>query len=399
MTSFSSSNEFDFSKWDFPAERIWLHKPSGEITWKICTFVPLIAFGLYGNFTMVYLIATNRSLRSPTNLIIANMAVADLLTLAICPAMFMLNDFYQNYQLGCVGCKLEGFLVVVFLITAVLNLSVVSYDRLTAIVLPMETRLTIRGVQVVVVCTWILGILLASPLALYRSYRVRIWKNFTERYCKENTSILPKYWYVLITILVWLPLGIMLICYIAIFYKLDRYEKRVLSRENPLTVSYKRSVAKTLFIVVVVFAVLRLPFTILVVLREKYFDEDVSVSSGMQLFWYISQYLMFLNAAVNPLIYGFNNENFRKAYYQISWVRRWKDASKMKKASGSKHCCYCAFMKKGERKAEEPQQPANVDKDLSKDISIEEPTAKTTERIRDDPADSLAPEIEADGFI
>lgn len=213
--------QFDFSKWDFPSERIWLHKPNGEITWKIATFLPLIAFGLYGNFTMVYLIAANRSLRTPTNLIIANMAVADLLTLLVCPAMFMLNDFYQNYQLGCVGCKLEGFLVVVFLITAVLNLSVVSYDRLTAIVLPMETRLTVRGAQIVVVCTWVLGILLASPLALYRSYRVRIWKNFTERYCKENTSILPKYWYVLITILVWLPLGIMLICYIAIFYKVS----------------------------------------------------------------------------------------------------------------------------------------------------------------------------------
>jgi len=142
--------------------------------------------------------------------------------------MFMLNDFYQNYQLGYVGCKMEGFLVVVFLITAVLNLSVVSYDRLTAIVLPMETRLTVRGVQIVVVCTWILGILFASPLALYRAYRVRIWKNFTERYCKENTSILPKYWYVLITILVWLPLGIMLICYIAIFYKVSEDSSLIL---------------------------------------------------------------------------------------------------------------------------------------------------------------------------
>ncbi|XP_043663044.1 allatostatin-A receptor [Drosophila teissieri] len=400
MALFSSSDDFDFGKWDFPAERIWLHKSNGEITWKICTFVPLIAFGLYGNFTMLFLIATNRSLRSPTNLIIANMAVADLLTLAICPAMFMVNDFYQNYQLGCVGCKLEGFLVVVFLITAVLNLSVVSYDRLTAIVLPMETRLTIRGVQIVVVCTWVSGILLASPLAFYRSYRVRVWKNFTERYCKENTSVLPKYWYVLITILVWLPLGIMLICYIAIFYKLDRYEKRVLSRENPLTVSYKRSVAKTLFIVVVVFAALRLPFTILVVLREKYFGEDVSVSSGMQLFWYISQYLMFLNAAVNPLIYGFNNENFRRAYYQISWVRRWRFAAKMKKVSGTpNHCCYCAFMKKGRRSPEAAQQAGNVKEDISKDISSEKQSAKSTKIMQNNPTDLLASEIEADGFI
>ncbi|KAH8270836.1 hypothetical protein KR018_006378 [Drosophila ironensis] len=393
--------QFDFSKWDFPAERIWLHKPEAEITWKIATFLPLIAFGLYGNLMMVYLIAANRSLRSPTNLIIANMAFADLLTLTICPAMFMVNDFYQNYQLGCVGCKMEGFLVILFLIAAVLNLSAVSYDRLTAIVLPRETRLTMRGAQIVVVCTWILGILLASPLAFYRSYKVRVWKNFTERYCKENTVVLPKYWYVLITILVWLPLGIMLICYIAIFYKLDRYEKRVLSRENPLQVSYKRSVAKTLFIVVVVFAALRLPFTILVVLREKYYNEDISVSNGMELFWYISQYLMFLNAAVNPLIYGFNNENFRRAYNQTALVRRCRDAARMgKKSYSSDHCCYCAFMKKGKlaKNSEESSTPDNVETDMSRELSSF-PTAQTTERIRDDPGESQFAKFEADGFI
>ncbi|XP_022224654.2 neuropeptide Y receptor type 2 [Drosophila obscura] len=397
----ATSSEFDFSKWDFPAERIWLHKSNEEIAWKICTFVPLIGFGLYGNCIMIYLIAVNKSLRSPTNLIIANMAVADLLTLSICPAMFMVNDFYQNYQLGCVGCRMEGFLVVVFLITAVLNLSVVSYDRLTAIVLPRETRLTVRGAQIVIVCTWIGGVLLASPLALYRAYRVRVWKNFTERYCKENTDVLPKYWYVLITILVWLPLGIMLICYIAIFYKLDRYEKRVQNRENPLTVSYKRSVAKTLFIVVVVFAVLRLPFTILVVLREKYYSADTTVNSGMQLFWYLSQYLMFLNAAVNPLIYGFNNENFRRAYYHISCVRRRREAAKLKESSRRQHhCCYCAFMKKKrqqqqQQEEEVQQQPKNVEVDLSKEITTSEPLA----RIGESSEDVAVAEIEAEGFI
>lgn len=211
--------QFDFSQWDFPVERIWWHKSYSNIAWKICTFVPLILLGLFGNFILIYLIATHRSLRTPTNLIISNMAIADFLTLLVCPILFLINDFYQNYQLGGVGCKLEGFLVVVFLITGVLNLSAVSYDRLTAIVLPRETRLTLRGARIVISCTWVAGVLLSLPLALYRVYRVRIWRNFTERYCKENTQVLPNYWYVLITVLVWLPLGIMLICYTAIFIK------------------------------------------------------------------------------------------------------------------------------------------------------------------------------------
>ncbi|XP_061402067.1 neuropeptide FF receptor 2 [Musca vetustissima] len=316
----SDDSQFDFSKWDFPEDRIWLHIPESEMIIKICTFVPVLIFGLIGNYIIVRLIVKNRALRTPTNLIIANMAVADLLTLLICPSMFLINDFYQNYLLGSVGCKLEGFLEGAFLITAVLNLSAVSYDRLTAIVLPSEARLTMRGAKIVIFFTWLAGILIALPLAIYRTYKfqVRHWKNFTEMYCKENPNILPKYWYVLITVMVWLPLAIMLICYTAIFYKLDRYEKRVLNREHPLTVSYKKTVARTLFIITIVFVVLRLPFTILVIMRDRIIANTESmIKSSFRIFWYISQYLMFLNAAINPVIYGYTNDNFRRAYEQL----------------------------------------------------------------------------------
>lgn len=429
--------QFDFSQWDFPAERIWRHKPIEEIAWKVCSFLPLIIFGLYANCILVYLIATNRALKSPTNLIIANMAVADFLTLLICPIMFLINDFYQNFQLGCVGCKLEGFLVVVFLITAVLNLSVVSYDRLTAIVLPQETRLTLPGVKIVIACTWLAGLLLALPLAIYREYRVRIWLNFTERYCKENTNVLPKYWYVLITVLVWLPLSIMLICYTAIFVKvralatnrlsyiratctednrysayfynayayishffpnltysqLDRYEKRVLSRENPLTVNYKRSVAKTLFIVVTVFGVLRLPFTIFVVQRETYYKTEASVDCSVQYFSYFAQYLIFVNAAVNPIIYGFNNANFRRAYAQIGCVKRRRAAT-----AGRVHrCCYCDFVRN--RKCAPVNAELNLQRDMSQTAAEETKKLDETSGTFANADESLMTHLNSEGYI
>ncbi|CAD7012609.1 unnamed protein product [Ceratitis capitata] len=338
----------NYSNINFPEDRIWVHIPDWEMTLKIATFLPVIIFGLYGNFVILQLIVLNRALRTPTNMLVGNMAVADLLTLIICPVMFMINDFYQNYQLGSMGCKLEGFLDVAFLITAVLNLSTVSYDRLTAIVLPSETRLTMWGVRFVIAFTWLGGFLIALPLALYRTYKVRQWKNFKEMYCKENPEILPKYWYVLITVMVWLPLSVMLICYSAIFYKLDRYEKRVLNREHPLTVSYKKTVAKTLFIVVIVFIALRLPFTILVILRDQYLNtNDGTVNASFHIFWYISQYLMFLNAAVNPLIYGFNNDNFRRAYDQTPLCSCYKQRRNEIDVKKSSCCngCMCSVIK------------------------------------------------------
>lgn len=143
------------------------------------------------------------------------MVTADTITLLFCPVMFICRDFFQNFVLGAIGCNMEGYLqgnfifggvaisllnaftknlkwlcfyllissigenhrLVTFLITAVLNLCAVSYDRLTAIVLPRESRITMRGAKIIMVFTWLTGFTLAMPLAIYRNYRVR--KKFT----------------------------------------------------------------------------------------------------------------------------------------------------------------------------------------------------------------------------
>lgn len=76
------------------------------------------------------------------------------------------------------------------LITAVFNLCAVTYERLTAIVLPMETRLTIFGTKIVMACTWVGGFTLAVPLAVYRTYRVRAF--FTVKLMKINLILIGK---------------------------------------------------------------------------------------------------------------------------------------------------------------------------------------------------------------
>ncbi|KFB47432.1 hypothetical protein ZHAS_00015377 [Anopheles sinensis] len=312
----------DFTVYDYPRE-IWRLKPAWEVALKTVTFLPVILFGVLGNAILCYIIVEIRALRTPTNLLIANLAVADLATLVVCPLMFMFHDFYQNYVLGAIGCNTEGFLEGSLLITSVLCLCAISYDRLTAIVFPKRSRLTKRGTIVLIVVSWACGFLLALPLSMYRAYRERQWKNYLETYCAENTTFLPSYWHVLIGALVWFPLLVMVCCYSLIFLKLDRYERRVLRKEHPISVSYKRKVAKTLFIVLIVFVLLRIPFTTLVFIRyNRFLNDNVNqIGSDFEILWYVSHYLMFLNAALNPLIYGLTNENFRKAFRKIRLAR------------------------------------------------------------------------------
>lgn len=131
------------------------------------------------------------------------------------------------------------------------------------------------------------------------------------------------YWHVLISAIVWFPLGVMIICYSAIFLKLDRYEQKVLRRENPISVSYKTKVAKMMFTVLVVFVLLRVPFTTLIFIRNQMLKETKvnQVQGAFTTLWYCSHYLMFCNAAINPIIYGLTNDNFRKAYRQTPLIR------------------------------------------------------------------------------
>lgn len=115
------------------------------------------------------------------------------------------------------------------LLTAVFSLVAVSYDRLTAIVLPTETRLTVFGARIVMLLSWLFGILMSIPLSLYRAYKERQWLNVLETYCWEDPIFLPMYWHVIISALVWFPLCVMVICYTAIFWKVYIIEHTALN--------------------------------------------------------------------------------------------------------------------------------------------------------------------------
>lgn len=197
-----------------------------------------------------------------------------------------------------------------------LNHANYSYERLTAIAFPMQARLTFKQTKIVIAASWICGLILSSPLAIFRSYKERQWRNFLEAFCYEDLNILPVYWHILIVALVWIPLGVLVFCYSTIFIKLDQYEKMRKKRIHPLTISYKRKFAKTLFIVLVTFIILRIPFTSIVFMRSNMLqhNEMNQVEGSFQVMWYISRYLIFLNCALTPCVYGITNENFRRAF-------------------------------------------------------------------------------------
>lgn len=317
----------DYSQEEFPPDMIWEMLPFREILIKTMTLAPVILFGILGNALLIYIIYRNQALHTATNSLIFNMAVADLLSLIVNPVLFLFEEIFQNYKLGVFGCKLEAMVEGTFLVTSVITLCFISKDRLTAIAFPTENRLNRRTVKYAIASTWTVGLALSIPFAVFRHYHERQWINFLECFCVEDMQILLLYWHILLIALVWIPSAVLIFCYATIFWKLRKHEQKLKKRNqnfpsrNQLQRSYKKKLAVTSFIVVVSFVVLRIPFSTFVFIRyNRYHDDESSeIGESLEFLWYTARYLIFVDCALTPVIYGVMNENFRKAI-RLTWI-------------------------------------------------------------------------------
>ncbi|EFA01257.2 Tachykinin-like peptides receptor 86C [Tribolium castaneum] len=338
---YTSSDEFDPSNHTFINEK-WIIRSTAQIAIESSIFAPIVLFGIFGNFLSIYVLVKNRHICTPTNLLIGNMAAADLLSLLIHPWVFLIYDFFQNYQFGSFGCKTEAAVECSILLASVISVTAISYDRLTAIVLPQESKLTKRGAKIVMVATWVTGILLSTPFYIYRSYKERQWLDFLEKYCTENTMITNIYWHVIITVLVWLPLTIQLICYITIFIKLNKYEKVVRRNLDHRQVDYKKKAVRMMVSVILTFLICRLPFTALIFYRDikqSNLSQNTQIqnmaSGAYHNLWFASKFFIFVNSALNPLIYSVTNDKFRRGF-RTTKLSKWlfpREKNKPKVAS------------------------------------------------------------------
>lgn len=89
-----------------------------------------------------------------------------------------------------------------------------------------------------------------------------------------------------------------------------------------------------LFIVVVVFVLLHIPFAVQIFIRENLVkNQDTLTEINHRLLSNIANYSLYMNAAINPVIYGLTNDNFRRAYHQTPILptkisRKWSTIAK-----------------------------------------------------------------------
>ncbi|CAG2177869.1 unnamed protein product, partial [Oppiella nova] len=186
-----------------------------------------------------------------------------------CPWMGLVDHVYQNYELGPVFCKLEGFLKMLCLLASVLSLVIISIDRFIAIAYPFKRHLNHKASYLVIFAIWALAVILSSPLAFWRSYKERQWADYLEKWCPEvNVETTKYYWLFLMLPLVYFPLIVMIVVHSVIIKHMDRYERMTAINETPVRVKHSRTLIKMLFIYILTTIVCWFPLQLVVMYRR-----------------------------------------------------------------------------------------------------------------------------------
>ncbi|MEQ2201581.1 Melanopsin-A [Xenoophorus captivus] len=95
--------------------------------------------GMLGNFLVIYAFSRSRSLRTPSNIFIINLAVTDFLMCVTQAPIFFITSMHKHWIFGKKGCELYAFCGALFGICSMMTLMVIAVDRYVVITRPLAS--------------------------------------------------------------------------------------------------------------------------------------------------------------------------------------------------------------------------------------------------------------------
>ncbi|KAM3595397.1 uncharacterized protein V6R79_022807 [Siganus canaliculatus] len=310
---------------------------SESAEWKmVYTIIPPYIFSLsllgllFNGFVLAVYLAHKDHL-TVAEIYLSNLALADFVLLCGLPfwAMNILNFFHWPYSDAL--CKFVNSIIIINFYTSSYTLVMISVDRYLALVKTMKARWLRRTLYAKLVCIvlWILGILLSTPTIVHR--KVTFIKELQTTSCVLDYSH-DSSWKLANQILM-VVAGFALPVVIIVF-STGNIIKALAQRKDRVGFHDIKDTKATVLVyaVTLLFLLCWGPFQIFTFLHilcdVEALDEELwyhTLDIGDQ----ISVYLAFLNSTLNPLLYVFSGQYFRRKvsaiYRRTRYPRRGSD--------------------------------------------------------------------------
>lgn len=275
----------------------------------------IIIVGVLGNSLVITVIKMIRSMRTTTNYLLVNVAVADITTLlftTIHVLTGMINPTSPHALLNFL-CKFiyNNTIVIVTLLVTSLTMTLLAFERYNALVKPLinSRRITDGNIAYVITAIWVAAIVMVVPLF------AGFYQDSTVDTCLFDTAANKMVIYIdcLFVVLTLIPFTIIAFCYSQIVYGL--YVKNTICNnkseraETPEETREKRRLVTLLILLTVVFFIAFIPYGLLIILKFNKISID-----NIQYLQHVAQYLTLLNCSANPFIYTFQSSSYRRSF-------------------------------------------------------------------------------------
>ncbi|MEQ2244701.1 hypothetical protein ILYODFUR_019882 [Ilyodon furcidens] len=283
------------------------------VTLVVCVFyVSIFLLAIPGNLVVGLVIGLSKQPLTPSDLYLLHLAVADLLLAITLP--FWATSVTQGWVFGDAMCKIVTVLQELSFYSSILFLTCISMDRYMVIVRAIEARRANRQVFSWAVCAgvWVVGGLLSLPGFFSSSFTSQ---NSTHICAVQYNPESADEWRLATRVLrhalgFIIPLAIMLPCYGVTIQRL-LHIRGGFQRQRAMRV---------IVCVVVAFLLCWTPYHIAVMadtffrLKFVYYgcQERMAVDQAM----FATQSLGLLHSCVNPVLYAFVGEKFRRKLQQ-----------------------------------------------------------------------------------
>ncbi|KFV59525.1 Neuropeptide FF receptor 2, partial [Gavia stellata] len=307
----------------------YLHQPSVAAIF-IISYLLIFLLCMVGNGVVCFIILRSKRMRTVTNLFILNLAISDLLVGIFCMPTTLLDNIIAGWPFGSLVCKMSGMVQGISVSASVFTLVAIAVDRFRCIVYPFKQKLTIPSAVATIAVIWILAIAIMCPSAVMlrvqeeKHFRVILGYGNETRpvyWCREdwpNPGMRKIYTTVLFANIYLAPLSLIIIMYTRISIVLFNTAMPVVgkhSRDQGHSVSKKKQkVIKVLIIVALLFTLSWLPLWTLMMLSDYTSLSDIQLQIINIYIYPFAHWLAFFNSSINPIVYGFFNENFRRGF-------------------------------------------------------------------------------------
>ena len=283
------------------------------LSWTYVGFTILFALmvicNLVGNTLVILVVTLNRSMRTPTNYLLVNLASADMVVAVFIGLQFIATPTFTHPQgtLGSVLCKIitGGNPGWVGAVASVFSLVAIAIERYWAVLHPhsQKIKLTKKKILILALLSWIVSIIWAIP-GFWATTYIKEIKGCAHSFSKPiYAKLYTVGWSVVAGVI---PITIMGRLYSKVVYRLWFANSTNAESSQRALLRYRKRVTKMVIFVTVVYVMCWVPELLI------YFLGFTGAISLQAIHHVIASALVVFNSSINPAVYSLQSSKFRK---------------------------------------------------------------------------------------